>query len=391
MFFSHLECSVPCGAGPCDPRQIHHRCVCGAPLLARYDLTAAKRWPKSTLAGRESSMWRYREILPLLQSTKGVDPPVTLGEGWTPLLRARRLGSTLGLRRLYIKDDSLNPTGSFKARGASTAVTRALHLGARAIVAASCGQAGPAVAAYGARAALPVRVFTARDVKPAFSTAAAFHGAEVTSVDGGAVEADRAAAAFAAAGGACDLSAFSEPYRIEGKKTIGYEIAEQLGWEVPDWIICPAASGTAFVGLWKAFTEMASLGWIDPVRRPHIVAVQAAGSAPIVRAVGSDSERIEPWESAARTLADDLRVTEPIGGPLVLRAIRESAGAAIGVGDAEMVAEMKSLARLEGVSAAPGGGATVHALRVLAAESRIKPHDTVVLVNPATAGGYAIG
>lgn len=364
--------------------------MCGAPLLARYDLTAAKRWPKSTLAGREPSMWRYREILPLLQSTKGIDPPVTLGEGWTPLLRARRLGATLGLRRLYIKDEGLNPTGSFKARGASAAVTRALHLGARAIVAASNGHAGAAVAAYGARAALPVRVFAPKDVKPAFATAAAFHGAEVTAVDGGSSDADRASAAFAAEGGACNLSAFSEPYRLEGKKTIGYEIAEQLGWEVPDWIICPAASGTAFVALWKAFTEMASLGWIDPVRRPHIVAVQAAGCAPIVRAVGSGSERIEPWESAARTLGDDLRVTEPIGGPLVLRAIRESGGAAIGVGDAEMVAEMKTLARLEGVAAAPGGGATLHALRVLAAENRIKPHDTVVLVSPAVAGGYAV-
>jgi threonine synthase len=355
-------------------------------------MTAAKRWPRSALAGRESSMWRYREILPLLQSSKGVDPPVTVGEGWTPLLRARRLGATLGLRRLHIKDESVNPLGSFKARGASAAITRALHLGAGTIVAASSGHAGPAVAAYAARAALPVRVFIPKDVHPAFATAAAFHGAETVAIDGGDAEAGRAAAAWAAqAGSACDLTAFSEPYRVEGAKTIGYEIAEQLGWEVPDWILCPTASGTALVGLWKAFTEMASLGWIDPVRRPHIVAVQAAGAAPIVRAVGSGGERVEAWESAARTLADDLRVTSPAGGPLVLRAIRESGGAGIGVGDAEMVAEMKSFARLEGISAAPGGGATLHALRVLTAESRIKPHDTVVLVNPAAAGTYAIG
>lgn len=369
---------------------MHHRCVCGAPLFARYDLTAAKRWPKSSLASRESSMWRYREILPLLQSAKGIDPPVTLGEGWTPLLRARRLGSTLGLRRLYLKDESLNPTGSLKARGASSAVARAVHLGARAVVTASSGHAGPAVAAYGARAALSVRVFAGKDVKPAFGVEAAFHGADVSTVDGGSAEAERAAAACAAETGACNLSAFSEPYRIEGTKTIAYEIAEQLGWQVPDWIICPAASGTTFVGLWKAFTEMASLGWIDPVRRPHIVAVQAAGSAPIVRAVGSGTAQIDAWESVARTLADDLRVTDPAGGALVLRALRESGGAAIGVGDAEMVAEMKTLARLEGIAAAPGGGATVHALRVLAADSRIKPHDTVVLVNPAAAGRYAM-
>jgi threonine synthase len=385
-FFSHLECSVPCGAGPCDPRQTHHRCVCGAPLLARYDLTAARRWPKSTLVGRESSMWRYREILPLLVSSKGVDPPVSLGEGWTPLLRARRLGATLGLRRLYIKDEGQNPTGSLKARGFSAAMTRALHVGAKVVTVATAGHGAAAAGAYAAKAALSAKATVPRDGRRVFELEAGLLRVEITRVDGQVTDAERIVAEQAAANGWYDLSAFREPYRLEGQKTIGYELAEQLGWELPDWILCPVGSGAAFSGIWKAFTEMASLGWIDPVRRPHMVAVQAAGCAPIVRAVGSGADHAEAWGAAAvRTLADDLRVPEPAGAPLTLRAIKESAGTAVGAGDTEMVAEMKALARYEGVSAAPGGGATLHALRVLAGEGRIKPHDTVVLINPGTA------
>jgi threonine synthase len=388
-FFSHLECSVPCGAGPYDPRQVHQRCECGAPLMARYDLTAARRWPKSALAGRESSMWRYREILPLLQSAKGLDPPVSLGEGWTPLLRARRLGGTLGLRRVYIKDEGLNPTGSWKARGVSAAMTRAVHLGTRSVVVAMTGHAGLAVASYAAKAAIPAKVFVPKDVRPAFVSESEFHGAAVVRADGGLPEAERAAREQIAAEGAYDMSALQEPYRVEGMKTIGYELAEQLGWELPDWIVCPVGTGAAVIGIWKAFVEMASLSWIDPVRRPHLVAVQAAGCAPVVRAVASGAERIEPWGAdAVRTVADDLQVPNPPGGSLTLRAIRESDGTASGVGDAEMQSDMKALARLEGVSAAPGGGAALHALRVLAGEGRIKPHDTVVIVNPGRATGY---
>jgi threonine synthase len=379
-FFSHLECSVPCGAGPYDPRQVHQRCTCGAPLLARYDLTAAKRWPKSSLAGRDASMWRYREILPLLQSSRGLDPVVSLGEGWTPLLRARRLGSTLGLRRVYIKDESLNPTGSWKARGASAATTRALHLGIRSVVAAVAGHAAPAVAAYAARAAVGAHVIVPADAASSLAKAAELYGATVTRSAGGLPEAEEAAAVTKE----YDLSALREPYRIEGLKTIGYELAEQLGWELPDWILCPAGTGAALVGIWKAFVEMASLGWIDPVRRPHLVAVQAAGCAPVVRAVAASADHIEPWAlDAVRTTADDLRVPVPAAATLVLRAIRESGGTASGVGDVEMQAEVKTLATLEGLAASPGGGAALHALRVLAGEGRIKPHDTVVIVNPA--------
>ncbi|HVW06744.1 MAG TPA: threonine synthase [Vicinamibacterales bacterium] len=389
-FFSHLECSVPCGAGPSDPRQIHQRCVCGAPLLARYDLTAARRWPKSTLAGREASMWRYREILPLLQSPKGLDAAVSLGEGWTPLVRARRLGATLSLRRLYVKDEGLNPTGSLKARGFSAALTRAMHVGVRGVAVAAAGLAAPAAAAYSARAALSAKIFTPKDVRRSFVADSELHGAEIAQVDGTLADAERAAEAFASQSSCYDLSALHEPYRVEGQKTIGYEIAEQLGWELPDWILCPVGSGSTFIGIWKAFVEMASLGWIDPVRRPHMVAIQPAGCAPIVRAVAASAEHAEPWSAdAIRTLADDLRVPDPAGAALVLRAIRESSGSAVGAGDTEMVTEMKTLAKLEGLSAAPGAGAAVHALRVLAGEGRIKPHDTVVIVNPATAGPYA--
>jgi threonine synthase len=354
-------------------------------LLARYDLTAAKRVPRSALTGREASMWRYRELLPLLQSAKGLDAPITLGEGWTPLLRARRLGATLGLKRLYVKDEGRNPTGSLRARGMSAAVTRALHSGAKKLSAAGAGHTIGAAAAYGARAALETHIFPSKDARPAFAREALWHGGIMAEPQETLSEAERIAALQSAEHGWYNLSALSEPYRVEGKKTIGFELAEQLGWELPDWLICPVAAGTAFVGLAKATVEMASLGWIDPVRRPHMVAVQSAGCAPVVRAFGANAETTEPW-TAVRTFADDLRVTDPAGGRLVLRSIRESSGLALAVGDVEILRDMKALSELEGISAAPGGGAALQAVRVLTAEGRIKPHDTVVIINPA--GGF---
>lgn len=385
--FSHLECSVPCGAGPVDPRQMRQRCVCGAPLLARYDLTAARRLPRPALAGRETTMWRYRELLPLLESSRGLDAPVTLGEGWTPLLRARRIGASLGLKRVYIKDEGSNPTASMRARGMSTAVTRALHAGARGLAAAGAGHTAGAAAAYGARAGLATRVFTAADARPAYAREAAWYAATAADPDGSLIDAERQAELAAGADGWVNLSALAEPYRVEGKKTIGYELAEQLGWEMPDWIVCAAGSGTAIVGIAKALVEMASLGWIDPVRRPHIVAVQAAGCAPIVRAFASGAETTEAW-GLPRTLADDLRVATPPGARLVLRSVRESGGAVIGIGDGEILSDMRALGQIEGISAAPGGGAALSAVRQLASDGRIKPHDTVVIVNPGTALPY---
>jgi len=386
-FFSHLECSVPCGAGPYDPRQIHHLCSCGAPLLARYDLTAARKWSRDSLAGRESTMWRYRELMPLIESGTGVEPPVSLGEGWTPLLHARRLGKSLGLTSLYVKDESPNPTNSFKARGLSAAVTRAYYLGARVLSVPTAGNAGNAMAAYAARAGLSAKVFMPRDVKRPFIRECELYGAEVTLVDGLITDAGRIAAERGKAAGWYDVSTLKEPYRIEGKKTMGYEIAEQMGWELPDWILYPTGGGTGMVGMWKAFAEMSALGWIDPVRRPHMVTVQAAGCAPIVRAFGAGAEKATPWENA-HTIADGLRVPRAIGDFLILRALRESNGAAVAVGDAEMVVGMKDLGRHEGVSAAPEGGAAVHALRVLVGQGRIKSNDKVVLFNTGGALKY---
>ncbi len=386
-FFSHLECSVPCGAGPFDPRQVHHLCSCGAPLLARYDLTAARRWPRESLAGRERSMWRYRELMPLIESGSGVEPPVTLGEGWTPLIHARRLGESLGLSRLFIKDESLNPTNSFKARGLSAAVTRAFYLGARVLSVPTAGNAGNALAAYAASAGLQAQVFMPRDVKAPFIRECELYGAEVTLVDGLITDAGRIAAERGKPLGWYDVSTLKEPYRIEGKKTMGYEIAEQLGWELPDWIIYPTGGGTGMVGMWKAFAEMSAMGWIDPARRPHMVTVQAAGCAPIVRAFGAGTEKAAPWENA-HTIADGLRVPRAIGDFLVLRALRESGGAALAVGDAEMVTGMRDLGRLEGVSAAPEGGAALQALRQLVHEGRIHAADRVVIFNTGGALKY---
>ncbi len=386
-FFTHVECSVPCGAPPRDPRQPHHLCACGAPLVARYDLEAARQWSRSTLADREPSMWRYREVLPLLDRAGTLESPISLGEGWTPLIHAARLGRTLGLHRLFVKDESPNPTNSFKARGLSAAVTRAFYLGATVLSIPTAGNAGNALAAYAARAGLGARVFMPRDVKAPFIRECELYGAEVELVDGLITDAGRVAAERGGPLGWYDVSTLKEPYRIEGKKTMGYELAEQLGWTLPDWIVYPTGGGTGMVGLWKAFAEMATLGWIDAGRRPRMVSVQAAGCAPIVRAFDAGAEKAGTWENA-RTIADGLRVPRAIGDFLVLRAVRESGGTAVAVGDDEMVAGMKELGRLEGISAAPEGGAALEALRILVARERIRPDDTVVLFNTGGALKY---
>ena len=357
------------------------------PLVARYDLVAAKRWSRDSLASREASMWRYREVMPLLDGPNGLEEPISLGEGWTPLIEAKRLGASLGLTRLFVKDESLNPTNSFKARGLSAAVTRAFHLGAKTLSVPTAGNAGNAMAAYAARAGLAAKVFMPRDVKKPFIRECELYGAEVTLVDGLITDAGKRAAELGGKLGWYDVSTLKEPYRIEGKKTMGYEVAEQLGWTLPDWIVYPTGGGTGMVGMWKAFAEMSALGWIDPVKRPHMVTVQAAGCAPIIKAYTDGTQKSEMWPNAA-TVADGLRVPKAIGDFLVLRAVRESKGAAVAVSDADMVAAMKELGRLEGISAAPEGGAALHALRVLIAEGRVKADDTVVVFNTGGALKY---
>ena len=382
-FFSHLECSVPCGAPALDPRQRHHLCSCGAPLLARYDLDKARTWRRESLAGREPNMWRYRELMPLFDG----EEPVTLGEGFTPLFHARALGATLGLDRLFIKDESLNPTNSFKARGQSAAITRARYLGATTISLPTAGNAGNAAAAYSSAAGLACEVFIPKDAKRPFIDECRLYGAHVTLVDGLITDAGRLAAEMGAPLGWYDVSTLKEPYRIEGKKTMAYEIAEQMDWRWPDWIIYPTGGGTGMVGMWKAFAEIEQIGWVEPQRRPRMVSVQAEGCAPVVRAYLQGTEKAQPWEGAA-TLADGLRVPRAIGDFLILRAVRESGGTAIAVSDRSMVDGMLEIGKREGVSAAPEGGAGLAAIEHLVADGSIVATDSVVLFNTGGALKY---
>jgi threonine synthase len=382
-YFTHLECSIPCGAGSFDARVEHHLCSCGAPLLARYDLEAAQAWPKASLSARAPNMWRYREVMPLFDG----EQPITLGEGWTPLIHARRLGDDLGLARLFVKDESLNPTNSFKARGLSAAVTRAARLGATTLSIPSAGNAANAMAAYAAAAGLEAKVFMPRDVKTPFVRECELYGAEVTLVDGLITDAGRIAAERGKLLGWYDMSTLREPYRIEGKKTMAYEIGEQLEWAFPDWIIYPTGGGTGMVGMWKAFEELERIGWKTSPRRPRMVSVQAENCAPIVRAFGLGAERAETWQNA-RTLADGLRVPKAIGDFLVLRAVRESGGTALAVSDDEMVRAMRELGAREGISASPEGGAALQALKQLVADGRVGRDETVVLFNTGGALKY---
>jgi threonine synthase len=381
--FTHLECSVPCGAAPLDPHAIHHLCSCGAPLLARYDLDKARAWSRDSLAGREPNMWRYRELLPLFDG----ETPVTLGEGFTPLFHARTLGATLGLDRLYIKDESLNPTNSFKARGQSAAITRAKYLGAKTIALPTAGNAGDAAAAYSAAAGLACQVFIPKDAKRPFVDECRLYGATVTLVDGLITDAGRICAETGGPLGWYDVSTLKEPYRIEGKKTMAYELAEQMHWEWPDWIIYPTGGGTGMVGMWKAFDEIERIGWVKPSKRPRMVSVQAEHCAPIVRAFQQGAERAQPWEQAS-TLADGLRVPRAIGDFLILRAVRDSGGTALAVSDRSMVEGMLTIGRHTGISAAPEGGAALVAIQRLVEDGAIKPQDSVVLFNTGGALKY---
>lgn len=383
-YLTQLECSVPCGAPPRDPRTAHHLCACAMPLVARYDLaSAARAWHRHSLVGREPNMWRYREVMPLL----GDEQPVTLGEGFTPLVHARRLGAALGMTALYIKDESLNPTNSFKARGLSAAVTRARAVGARVLSVPSAGNAANAMAAYAACAGLEAKVFMPKDVKVPFIRECELYGADIHLVDGLITDCGRVAAEMGKPLGWYDVSTLKEPYRIEGKKTMAYELAEQLDWQWPDWIIYPTGGGTGIVGMWKAMAELEQLGWMPVGRRPRMVSVQAEHCAPIPRAFETGAERSEMWQNA-RTCADGLRVPKAIGDFLVLRAVRESGGTALAVSDDEMVRDMKAIGALEGVSAAPEGGATLSALRRLIDAGTIAPGDSVVLFNTGGALKY---
>ena len=315
------------------------------------------------------------------------DKPVTLGEGLTPLLHAERLGRTLGLERLYIKDESPNPTNSFKARGQSAAITRAKALGAHTIALPTAGNAGNAAAAYSAAAGLACEVFIPKDAKKPFVDECRLYGANVTLVDGLITDAGRMAAEKGKPLGWYDVSTLKEPYRVEGKKTMGYELAEQFDWTLPDWIIYPTGGGTGLVGMWKAFEELETIGWIKPGKRPKMVSVQADGCAPIVRAFEQGKPKADPWENA-HTVADGLRVPRAIGDFLILEAVRASGGTALAVSDDQMVSDMVAIGSHEGVSAAPEGGAALSAIRRLVGDGRMKREETVVLFNTGGALKY---
>jgi len=320
-------------------------------------------------------MWRYREWMPL----RAGEDPVTLGEGGTPLLAAPTLGAAVGMADLWIKDESTNPTGSFKARGLSAAVTAAKHGGATALTVPTAGNAGVALSAYGRRAGLPVRVYAPRSTPPRILEQIQIFGADLELLDGHIGDCGKAARAWAAEHGAFDVSTLREPYRIEGKKTLGLEIAEQFDWKLPDAVIYPTGGGTGLIGMWIAFRALREASWVTG-SLPRLYSVQSTGCAPVARAFGAGTSKTEPWENPV-TIASGLRVPGPLGGAIILRAVRETGGAAVAVTDEALTDGQHRMAHLEAVDACPEGGATLAALEQLLAGGAIRTDERVVLFN----------
>jgi threonine synthase len=374
-----LECSA-CGK-KYDPSKEQHLCTCGKPLLVRYDLRrAAATLTLESLKTRPRTLWRYAEVLPN-------DPPVSLGEGMTALVHTERLGASMALKRLYVKDEGLNPTGSFKARGMTTAVTRAKQLGAKALAAPTAGNAGGALAAYAAAAGLPAVIVMPADTPSANVMECQAFGAKVVKLNGLISDCGKYVTEHKDREGWYDVSTLKEPYRVEGKKTMGYELWEQFERKLPDVILYPTGGGVGLIGMCKAFDEMQKMGWIGS-ERPRMVAVQAEGCAPIVKAWEAHQDSAQFFPNAA-TIASGLRVPGPLGDLLILSMLRQTNGTAITVTDDEMLHAGRELASLEGIFAAPEGAATVIAARKLAASAWIKPQDTVVLFNTGTGYKYA--
>jgi threonine synthase len=357
-------------------------CECGGPLLVRYDLdTIRHRWRRREVPNGKASMWRYAPVLPAAPEFV-----VSLGEGWTPLIRTPRLGARIGSEALWVKDEGLNPTGSFKARGLSCAISMCRELGIRKAAIPSAGNAASALAAYAAAAGIEAHIFMPKDVPQANYLECMAYGAQVTLVDGLISDCGRIVAERGPAEGWFDVSTLKEPYRIEGKKTMGYEVAEQMDWELPDAIFYPTGGGVGLIGMWKAFGELEKLGWIGS-RRPKMVAVQAEGCQPVVRAYNENEPRSRFFEDA-HTVAAGLRVPKPLGDFLVLNGVRESGGTAIAVSDDEMLDAGIQLASDEGIYAAPEGAACVAAARKLLECSFLKPTDRVVLYNTGSGLKY---
>src|SRR5207253_7155739 len=356
MNVTHLECAA-CGLRH-EARRLHNLCTaCGKPLLVRYDLiTAAAALTKECLKEREPDLWRYREILPVERE----ENVVTLGEGFTPLVRASRLGAQLGLSELYIKNERQNPTQSFKARGMTAAVSMAKELGAQKLAVPSAGNAAGALAAYAARADLEAFIFMPRDTPRANVIECEQTGAHVTLMDGLITDCGAEVGRRKDAEGWFDVSTLKEPYRIEGKKTMGYELAEQFEWQLPDVILYPTGGGTGLIGMWKAFDEMEQMGWIDS-KRPRMITVQASGCAPIVRAF-EEGKRFADEFPNAHTTASGLRVPKAIGDFLIIDALKASGGTAVAVTDEALIAATKEMGAAEGIFCAPEGAACLPAM-----------------------------
>lgn len=382
MHLTHLVCTacsathdatVPQNVSPC----------CGKPLYPAYDLAAAaKTMTKGALRGRVASMWRYREVLPVRTDAD----IVTLDEGFTPLLSAPRLGALAGIDQLWIKDESQNPTQSFKARGMSAAVSMAKQFGLKKLAAPSAGNAAGALAAYAARAGLEAHLFMPADTPKANIIECRETGAHVTLINGLITDCGAEVAKRKSAEGWFDVSTLKEPYRVEGKKTLGYELAEQLGWELPDVVIYPTGGGTGLVGMWKAFDEMEQLGWIG-AKRPRMFSAQAAGCQPIVRAFEA-GEKFAAEHIGAHTRASGLRVPKAIGDFIMLDILRRSQGGAVAVADEEMLATVREIGAAEGLFVAPEGAACHAALKHLLARGLVRRDESVVLFNTGAGVKY---
>lgn len=371
---SHLECSL-CHK-TFEAGKAWNLCECGGALLTRYDLEKARQnWSREWLMRAPSTMWRYAPVLPVSKP----DCLISLGEGFTPLVRAKRLGARLGAGQLWVKDEGLNPTGSFKARGLSCAVSMCAELGIRKIALPSAGNAASASAAYAAAAGIECHIYMPNDVPQSNYIECKSFGAHVTLIEGLISDCGRIVAEKKAAEGWFEVSTLKEPYRIEGKKTMGYEVAEQFHWELPDAIFYPTGGGVGLIGMWKAFAEMETMGWVGP-KRPKMIAVQVTGCQPIVRAFEQGAPRSEFWVNAS-TVAAGLRVPKPLGDYLILEAVRESGGTAIAVTDEETLQAGVKLATDEGMFAAPEGAACVAALEKLLANGFLKADDRIVIYN----------
>ncbi len=382
MSFTTLSCSA-CGKEH-EKNIPQNLCLsCGMPLFARYDLAAAARTlSPETLRARGKSLWRYREVLPI----ESEDDIVSLGEGWTPLLEVPRLGARVGMGRLLIKDESQNPTQSFKARGMAVAVTVAKRLGLKKLAVPSAGNAAGALAAYAARAGLEAHIFMPADTPQANIIESRETGAHVTLIDGLITDCGAEVARRKEDEGWFDVSTLKEPYRVEGKKTLGYELAEQLGWTLPDAVLYPTGGGTGLIGMWKAFDEMEALGWIGS-KRPRLYTVQADGCAPIVRAFEAGERFAAEFPNAA-TKASGLRVPKAIGDFLMLDALRASGGGAVAVSDEAMLEAVAEIGAAEGIFAAPEGAACYAALKVLRERNAIRADEQAVIFNTGAGVKY---